>query len=77
MATVDQYWVAYHVTILFSALLLLQCLFLKETLYPRSLLLSNTAPSTPTNDTDGQIKTELEVKRTNQLGYFVSLFNRT
>uniref|UniRef100_A0A093UNJ7 Putative transporter n=1 Tax=Talaromyces marneffei PM1 TaxID=1077442 RepID=A0A093UNJ7_TALMA len=32
-------WVAYHVTILFAVLLVVQCLFLPETLYPRAAVL--------------------------------------
>ena len=67
VATKDQYWVAYHVTILFAVLLVLQICFLTETLYPRSLFLSSSTSS----EKDGDVTLNTDVKRTKQLGYFV------
>lgn len=73
IATVDQYWVAYHVTILFAALLVAQCLFLRETLYPRSRMLTTNRSHSPINEKDGPITATIEVKRTKDLGYLVSI----
>lgn len=53
-------WVAYHVTILYSALLLSQCLLLPETLYPRAVVVA----------AEGQHTSLITLKRTKQLGYF-------
>lgn len=64
IATVDQYWIAYHVTILFTVLLVLECFFLPETLYPRDLIIDSGRESN-----DG----EFDMKRTKKLGYLVSI----
>jgi MFS family permease len=68
LATVDQYWVAYHVTILFAALLVLQCVFMPETLYPRALVVSSEAAGNG-EKSDG---TDVALpKRTKELGLIV------
>ena len=59
-------WVAYHVTILYSSLLLVQCVLLPETLYPRAIMV--------TAERQGTV---VDVKRTNQLGHFVSCEHNT
>ena len=73
VATKDQFWVAYHVTILFAFLLVLQVCFLPETLYPRALFLSKI--DTSTSEKDGSVISGtdvIDIKRTKMLGYFVS-----
>jgi hypothetical protein len=75
VALKDQYWVAYHVTILFAALLLVECLFLKETLYPRALVLTGgDGLGSPTNEKSGTTNAPANVKRTSELGYLVRLY---
>ncbi|EXJ87000.1 hypothetical protein A1O3_03957 [Capronia epimyces CBS 606.96] len=79
LALVDQYWVQYHVIILFAVLLVLEVVFLPETLYPRSYVLAHahdesTAVSAAQTSGDGEkagnmIGIGLNVKRTRQLGY--------
>ncbi|KAH8811011.1 putative MFS transporter [Xylogone sp. PMI_703] len=54
-------WVAYHVTILFAILLVLQCLLLPETLYPRAAVIIAENSSNIVN---------IDIPRTKQLGYF-------
>ncbi|RDW88316.1 MFS transporter-19 [Coleophoma cylindrospora] len=61
IATASQYWIAYHVTILFAFLLVLECFFLPETLYPRNLVLSTSSPDATSAD--------IAIPRTKQLGY--------
>lgn len=61
LASVSQYWIDYHVTILFGLSLMCQCVFLPETLYPRAAILG------------GSVCAEgVSLKRTKQLGYLVS-----
>ncbi|EXJ93259.1 hypothetical protein A1O1_01650 [Capronia coronata CBS 617.96] len=61
-------WVAYHVTILFCALLLCQCFLLPETLYPRTAVVLSERQMLASSSTivNGS---ELNIPRTTQLGY--------
>lgn len=59
-------WVAYHVTILFVVLLLAQCFFLPETLYPRQAVVLSESGQLDSSPTLGYPKTL-------ELGYLVSL----
>ncbi|KAL3423143.1 major facilitator superfamily transporter [Phlyctema vagabunda] len=52
IATVDQYWIAYQVTILFAALLVMECIFLPETLYPRGHIVSSASSSSSSSSID-------------------------
>jgi hypothetical protein len=62
-------WVAYHVTILYATLLLLQCVLLPETLYPRAaVLLAEARRSRPLDKSEVDA---LGIRRTKQLGYVV------
>lgn len=58
-------WVAYHVTILFAVQLLVQCFLLPETLYPREAV--------TTVESRGGSAEDLNITRSKQLGYLVSL----
>lgn len=58
-------WVAYHVTILFAVQLLVQCFLLPETLYPREAV--------TTVESRGGRAEDLNISRSKQLGYLVSL----
>jgi hypothetical protein len=63
-------WSAYHVTILFAGLLLVQGLLLPETLYPRAVVVrAESLESAGNLDT-----TNLTILRTKDLGYLVSCF---
>jgi hypothetical protein len=74
IATVDQYWIAYHVTILFAALLVVECFFLPETLYPRQKVVASELARTSNTEKseEASIHPEIDIKRTKELGYFVS-----
>lgn len=63
MATKGQYWVAYHITILFAVLLVLEIVLIPETLYPRQAVINIS------KDEDAQ---ELPFKRTTQLPFLVN-----
>lgn len=63
--TINQYWCAYVTTILYAALLIAELAFLPETLYPREHVLEQEQSTTGAD-------TAVEVKRTKQLGLFVS-----
>lgn len=74
LASVSQYWISYHVTILFGILLICECLFLPETHYPRAVVLEHEA------SLDGQEMPQetmhdalSDIKRTKQLGYLVRI----
>ncbi|OBT62318.1 hypothetical protein VE03_09066 [Pseudogymnoascus sp. 23342-1-I1] len=62
LATIDQFWAGYHVAIMFALLLVLECCFLPETLYPRELVVQAEMNQIQLDDTG--------LKRTTQLGYF-------
>lgn len=64
LATINQFWAGYHVAIMFAVLLVLECCFLPETLYPRELVVQAETNQIQIDDTG--------LKRTTQLGYFVS-----
>jgi hypothetical protein len=66
-------WIAYHVTILFAALLVAECLFLPETLFPRAFVLASETRSQRTHEggVPGGIS---NIKRTKELGYIVRLY---
>lgn len=61
VALKGQYWVEYHVTILFAVLLLLEICLVPETLYPRAAVLDLSEPGIP-------------FKRTTELAFLVCLF---
>ncbi|KAJ5219302.1 MFS transporter [Penicillium cinerascens] len=70
LASVSQYWISYHVTILFGILLVCECLFLPETRYPRAVVLEHEA------GLEGQEMCKetmydviSDIKRTKQLGH--------
>lgn len=73
LATVSQYWVAYHVVILFAVLLVLEVFFLPETLYCRDVIvqaeLNSDIPADGAVGTDQAFFDDLGLKRTKQLGY--------
>lgn len=75
LAEVDQYWVQYHVVMLFFVLLLLEFFFLPETLYPRKAMLAaelSTSPSVQTDAGKQALYQGSGLIRTKDLGYFVS-----
>ncbi|KIW11202.1 hypothetical protein PV08_10502 [Exophiala spinifera] len=65
IATVDQYWVAYHVTMAFAFLLVWEVLFLPETQYPRSVVVEYERQHGASEIHDGG--STLDMKRTKQL----------
>jgi hypothetical protein len=70
LATINQYWIAYHVTILFAALLVLECFFLPETLFPRALVLASEERH-QNRDKEVVDNKTFEAKRMKELGYVV------
>jgi len=70
LASVSQYWVAYHVVMLFAVLLVLQVVCLPETHYPRAAMLE--AGADRGMGADQAFFDGLGLKRTKQLGYMVS-----
>jgi MFS family permease len=73
IATVNQYWVAYHVTIAFAVLLLWELAFLPETQYPRAHVVAleqqQAAAEARGESWQGPA---LDIKRTKQLPWLVS-----
>lgn len=67
LATVDQYWIAYHVTMLFAVLLVLELALLHETLFPRSLIALYEQDSILQNE--GENVEVASIKKTKQLGF--------
>lgn len=72
LASVSTYWVGYHVTILFAALLVAEVLFLPETLYPRAHLVAAEGENTGL----GAAEKAADVRRTKQLPWMVSCFRK-
>lgn len=76
LATVNQYWIAYHVVILFAVLLAMEVFFLPETLYPRQAIIDAELSSITAAEldvgTNQAFFENLGLKRTKQLGYLVS-----
>ncbi|KAJ5807783.1 hypothetical protein N7474_009052 [Penicillium riverlandense] len=64
LASVSQYWISYHVTILFVVLLVCECVFLPETHYPRAAMLEREAQGSQSEEMESD-----DLKRTKQLGY--------
>ncbi|KIY00945.1 uncharacterized protein Z520_03611 [Fonsecaea multimorphosa CBS 102226] len=68
IATVNQYWVAYHVTIAFAFLLLWELLFLPETQYPRAHVVAlELQQATAKARGETLQNTAVDIKRTKQL----------
>lgn len=67
LASVSQYWISYHVTILFVVLLVCECLFLPETHYPRAAMLEREGRGSQSEEMEAD-----DLKRTKQLGYLVN-----
>ncbi|KUJ21877.1 putative MFS transporter [Mollisia scopiformis] len=70
LATVDQYWIAYHVTMLFAVLLVLELFFLPETLFPRTLVVSYEQNSDSQKISESApAGSASSLKKTKQLGF--------
>ncbi|KAJ5549110.1 MFS transporter [Penicillium frequentans] len=70
LASVSQYWISYHVTILFGVLLICECLFLPETHYPRAVVLEYEAECEGQElSMDTKYDAISDIKRTKGLGY--------
>ncbi|OAG38106.1 hypothetical protein AYO21_07696 [Fonsecaea monophora] len=68
IATVSQYWVAYHVTIAFAFLLVWEVLFLPETQYPRAYVVAlEQQQAAATARGENLQNTVVDIKRTKQL----------
>jgi hypothetical protein len=74
LASVSQYWISYHVTILFGILLVCECLFLPETHYPRAVVLEHEAGLEGRASSKELMQDAIsDTKRTKELGYLVRL----
>lgn len=74
LASVSQYWISYHVTILFGVLLICECLFLPETHYPRAVVLEHEAECEGQEiSMDTKYNAISDIKRTKSLGYLVRI----
>ena len=77
LATVDQYVIAYHVTGLFGVLLILECAFLPETLFPRTIVVTTEQSISSSEEGDRLSEDSLNlIKRTKQLGFLVNSADR-
>lgn len=66
----SQYWIAYHVTILFGVLLVLECVWLPETLFPRSLVVASEQGNIPGKDEGVSFNVSAaSIKKTRDLGF--------
>lgn len=73
LATVSQYWVQYHVTILFAALLVAEVFLLPETLYPRAVVVAAERQEILNGSGASAVDDNIVgIKRTKQLGWAVS-----
>jgi len=71
-ALVNQYWVAYHVTIAFAVLLVWEILLLPETQYPRASVVTFEQRQADTEARgEGLGNSSLNMKRTTQLPWLV------
>lgn len=72
IATVNQYWVAYHVTIAFAFLLVWEVLFLPETQYPRAEVVAHELRRAVAEAHGESVEdVNLTMKRTTQLPWLV------
>ncbi len=72
VATVAQYWVAYHVTIAFAFLLLWELLLLPETQYPRAYVVALELQQAAAEARGETVQsTAVDIKRTRHLPWLV------